>query len=118
MMDIFACNCLNVTITGEIDSGNSVEYVRHLIDSHSDQSRGDISHFLLNSRLVKVKDIKERYSCLCLKRIIADIEFTFCSVCGTETYALPLRRCGPTDLLLVSSYLVNGNCHGFPFLLD
>ena len=56
MIQMFACDCLNVTVHGDPEdlSQEEVNYARHLIDSIADQSRSEISHFLSNSRLVKL----------------------------------------------------------------
>ena len=63
MIETLVCNCLNVNIHGDIKAASPEElnYMRNMIDSISDQSRGEISPFFSNSRLVRlnVDDIKE-----------------------------------------------------------
>lgn len=61
MSQTYFCDCLNVNICGELAGQQEVNYAGNLIDSISDQIRGDFSQLFKTSTLLTVKsadDIK------------------------------------------------------------
>lgn len=95
MIQEFACDCLNVTLTDSAESVSQqeVNLVRQLIESTTDLKRNELAQFFANSRLIKLKSGKEsgftiRHNFLCLKQNFPNWKINYCTICEKETHAI------------------------------